>query len=132
MSIAPSTLGKLLAIALAALAAACSPQGGGARDASKQNAAERNQTVVVDLCAVARHPERFDRQHVRVRAIFVPDVEYPYLVSAACIGRRSHGNVGVDMSREWDTTVLAAAMTEATRRSTPSRNQAAEGEFEGI
>lgn len=88
--------------------------------------------MLVDLCTVARHPERFDRQHVRLRAIFVPDVEYPYLVSAACIGRRLDGIVGVDMSREWDTAALAAAMTEATRRSTPSRNQAAEGEFEGI
>jgi hypothetical protein len=126
-------LGRLLTTALVALAAACGSQGdNGRRGAAKQNSAERNRTVLVDLCALARHPERFNGRRVRLRAMFVPNIESADLTSPACMERPWDGRIGVVWDREPDSSRIFVASMEANRRSTASRPLAAEGEFEGI
>jgi hypothetical protein len=125
-------LGRLLA-ALAALATACSLQSDNSqRDAAKQDSVKADQGALVDVCAVARHPERVDGQRVRLRAIVVQDIESAHLTLPACMGRRWDGHVGIDGSREWDFSGIGTAIMEASRRSTATRTLAAEGEFEGI
>jgi len=126
-------IGRQLTTALVALATACSPHGDDDRgNALVQNAAGGNRAVLVDLCDVAIHPERFDRQHVRLRAIFVSEIESSSLTSPSCMARDWGGRIGIMDGREWDFSRITAAYSEAARRSTPSRPLAATAEFEGI
>lgn len=125
--------GRLLATALAALTMACSPQSDNTqRDATRQSFVKNDPGALVDVCAVAQHPERVDGHRVRLRAIVVQDIESAGLTLPACMGRRWDGHVGIDMSREWDLSGIGSAIIEASRRSTATRRLAAEGEFEGI
>jgi hypothetical protein len=129
------TLGKLLTAALAALAAAaCSPQSGNAnRDAAKRDAVAQNRPPILDTCEVARHPERFDGQRVRLRAIIIQDIEMADLTLPQCMWRRWDGKVAIDQNKGGaDFSAVDAAVMEARRRSTDTRWFAAEGEFEGI
>ena len=133
MHAVPIMLGRLVTTALAALAPACSLQSdNGQRDRATRDSVKVDQSALVDVCAVARHPERVDGQRVRLRAIVVPDVEFADLTLPACMGRRWDGHVGIDGSREWDFSGIGAAIIEVSRRSTATRRLAAEGEFEGI
>lgn len=126
-------LGRLLTTALMALTMACGSQGENSHgDAATRDYAKNERGAFEDVCAVARHPERLDGQRVRLRAIVVQDIEFSKLTSPACMGRRWDGYVGIDQSREWNSSGIATAILEASRRSTTSRTLAAEGEFEGI
>jgi hypothetical protein len=118
--------------ALAALASACGLQDGNSQRAAAAPVAGGHPVALADLCAIARHPERFDGQRLRVRAIVIPDVEYISLVSPACIRRGWAGTVGIDPRGVWHLSGTEAAAFEARRRSTASRPLAAEGEFEAI
>ena len=123
----------LLTAALLALAMGCGPQAENSqRDAAKQASAQDNRPALADLCAVAQHPERYDGQRVRLRAIVVPNVESTNLTSPACMRRRWDGAVGIDGRRTWDRSGIGAATVDAARGSTLSRPLAAQAEFEGI
>ena len=88
---------------------------------------------LVDTCAVARHPERFQGQRVRLRAIVLQDIESVPLTSQHCMWRTWGGKVWIDdNSSGEDFSAVDAAAMEASRRSTATRWFAAEAEFEGI
>ena len=124
---------RALTTVLAALATACGAQGGNSQqEATRHESGSGGQAVLADLCVVARHPERVDGQRLRLRAIFVPDVEFERLTSGACRGGRWDGYVGIVRSREWDHSGIRAALAEADRRSSASQTLAVEAEFEGI
>jgi hypothetical protein len=125
---------RLAMTVLAALAgAACSPQGDDvAQDGPKGNPSARQPPPLVDTCAVARRPERFDGQRVRLRAIVIQEIEFAYLTAPNCMWRRWDGKIGVDDSGGPGVSDVGFLVMEARRRSTDTRALGAEAEFEGI
>jgi len=120
---------------LAALAAAaCSPQNDNMqRDAAKGNAIAQDRRPILDPCALAQHPERFDGRRVRLRAIIVQYVDSAYLTAPPCMWRQWGGKVLIAHDRGVDYFLeVGPAVMEARRRSTATRGFAAEAEYEGI
>lgn len=126
--------GRVAAAVLVALTVvACGPQSdNGQGDAARRDQVAGDRRPLIDVCAVARHPERFNGQRARLSAIVVQDIEGAYLTWPSCMERRWDGKVWIDESHGWDFSQVGPAVMEARRRSTDSHGFAARAEFEGV
>jgi len=125
---------RLPMTAMAGLAAAaCNPQtDNGQLAGTKLESVAHEQRPLIDACDVALHPERFAGQRIRLRGIAVQDIEYLSLTMPGCMQRRWDGKVYVDARGGWNVSEIENAVMEARRRSTATRQFAAQGDFEGV